>query len=394
MRKYIFLLAILLTAKTGFSLPLKLQPGETRFSMSFGYSHFENRLNMYGDLTSSGQKSGPLTLKNALGTDLAAQLNSRLKAAANKRDSKKKASNKGSATKPDFIPIDDIVGILIPSLKASLNEYLPVFSLGVTDFWSLDIALPFYQANFKARRDFAVDPQFLNKVKEADAEDLVDLIYKKNTYSEDGEATFIADVEMLNYFNLIESYNFNVIGIFGLRLPTSQLNNDIDSTYLLPNDGQVDVITGGTLEFIHSADFRSYLTLKYDNQLSDHMNLQIPVSNSTSDDQIAAASLKRDLGDLLTVSYLARLQVLDSFSANSSFTYEQKFDDEFDVPSLGEHTGDLSRWLGVGFAYNDWTEIKTDERIPFCISMNARHALKRSVYGNENRISIDLGFAL
>jgi len=213
----------------------------------------------------------------------------------------------------------DSVGNITGAVNAYVNANVPVLAIGVTDRWTLALAVPVYKVELSADTGFIISPNgqnIINEAKSKDAPKAAEMTLKlshplSNTLQTMGykpitseRFTALGDIKLVSKYKLAETDTDILTFKSDLTFPTGRVS-DVDKLVELPTgDGQYDL--GFGLIWDHKLlpnltwNFYAINTI----QLADKLKRRIPTEpeGSLSAD---IENVDRDSGD----QYLAGTSV-------------------------------------------------------------------------------------
>jgi hypothetical protein len=245
------------------------------------------------------------------------------------------------------VSLDEIAGSSHADINTQVQVTLPSFAYGVTESWTVAVAVPIVYTNQDVETGFVGSGQLQALVTDFSSQSLkqTQLIQSKlndviatelanNGYKplEDLEETHIGDLTFISKYLAAKDLSYSWAILNTLTLPTAHFRDTNRLADPTPGDGQVDFGISSVLEIPITSQLRFINQTSYTIQFSDVRETRIPISEieRLSDDIDYGAN--RNLGDIMTTSFAALYAPWDFVSFGGSYTFGYK---------------ERDRWTGV-----------------------------------------------
>jgi len=218
-----------------------------------------------------------------------------------------------SQLKAKGIPLDTIAGTSLADLNTRVTATIPALAMGVTDSWTLAVAVPVVHTRVDEATSFDSTPglqkvvdEFAQKGRgdtktiESKLNDVIatELDNKGYLPLEDREMTEVGDINLISKLRLYNGYSVKWALTNLLVIPTGRtraINRLIDPA---AGDGQWDFGTTSQMAFPITSKFRLLHEVGYLVQLPDTQDTRIPVSSGEILSRDVDLGARRDMGDI------------------------------------------------------------------------------------------------
>ncbi|MFK7826361.1 MAG: hypothetical protein AB8G05_19595 [Oligoflexales bacterium] len=256
---------------------------------------------------------------------------------------------------------DDSLGQIKADMKGSVAVTAPLLSYGLTDNFTLAIAVPYYQAKMRVKTGFAINQgtanrllkkmEDLSQTKAANevAEKLNDAIgelnkkLRDNNYREmtDWEGSGIGDVTIAGKLKAVDGDKIKLASTNGFVIPTGKTSDP---------DVLNDIPFGkGTLDFFTALAVDEYLTkdiffnqfVKYTHHFPAKRNLRM----ATEDESIEVKKTNADyeLGANWDSGVSVQYEPQSGFVAGIGYIYGRKYGDDYKLENNPESVQKLEK---------------------------------------------------
>ncbi len=210
----------------------------------------------------------------------------------------------------------DSPGFTTGDVAVAATVFAPVFSIGLTDWWTAAIAAPIYFVNIHATSAFVAGPSAQRVIDEANksgiekANEVADKL--NNAVNEklarlgyqpiaNKSFTALSDIRIINKFKVLESGDAGMMHTVTLKgeatLPTGRVQSPDDLLSIPVGDGQWDLGAGVIYDLTLASIIRLNAFGGYTAQLPSTMEHRLPTSAT---DSLSADKERvwKDLGDL------------------------------------------------------------------------------------------------
>ncbi len=243
---------------------------------------------------------------------------------------------------------DDVVGSFTADLKGHISVFAPIMSYGVTDDFTLAIAVPYYKAQTSIQVGFkpnATAQAFLNSLaatqnnQTASARDAGDKLNKAvarlntkladNGYRdlEDWQGQGLGDITLAGKMRVYQAKRLEVASTNGLVLPTGKTDDPNVLNDLAFGDGQTDLFSQLSLDQPLNFGFRLNEFGKYTVQLPGKKT----VREVTPDESIEVDETNTNfkLGDKVDAGTALTFEPAIGLMAGVGYSYFHKFGDTY-----------------------------------------------------------------
>ncbi len=257
------------------------------------------------------------------------------------------------------VSLDEVAGSSFADINTRVQVTLPAFAYGLTDRWTVAVAVPIVYTNQDVATGFVGTDQLQqlvtdfsaksrkqtqliqSKLRDVIATELANKGYKP---LEDREQTHIGDLTMVAKYLAVNRLNISWAITNTLTLPTAHVRDTNRLADPTPGDGQADFGIASVVEVPVSSSFRLINQTGYTIQFSDVRETRIPISEVERISKDIDYGANRDLGDMMSTSFAALYSPFDLVSFGASYTLGYK---ERDRWSGVNASADRYRALGV-----------------------------------------------
>jgi hypothetical protein len=257
------------------------------------------------------------------------------------------------------VTLDEVAGNSFADINTQVFVTLPSLAYGVTDRWTLAVAVPIVRSIQDVETGFVGTTQLQqlvtdfsqqsrsqtglieDKLRDVIATELANKGYKPLV---DREETFIGDVTLVSKYLAAKTLTYSWAIVNTLTLPTGHFRDTLRIADPTPGDGQVDLGIASIFEMPLSSQWRLVNQTGYTFQFSDIRETRIPFDEEERLSRDLDPGANRNLGDMMTTSFAALYSPMDLFNLGASYTIGYK---ERDVWTGTLASPDRYRALGV-----------------------------------------------
>ena len=257
------------------------------------------------------------------------------------------------------VPLETIAGTSYADINTRVMVTLPAIAYGLTDRWTVALAVPIVYTNMDVETGFVGTEQLQqlvtdfssqsrkqtaliqSKLKDVIATELANKGYKP---LEDQEQTQVGDVTLVAKYLAAKTLSYSWAITNTLTLPTGQVRDVSKLADPTPGDGQVDFGVSSIFEIPVTSNFRLINQTSYIFQFSDVRATRIPISETERISADVDNGANRNLGDMALTSFAALYSPIDWINFGASYTLGYKERDEWEGVNA---TPDRYRALGV-----------------------------------------------
>lgn len=247
------------------------------------------------------------------------------------------------------VSLDDTAGWSYADVNTRVIATVPAMAYGLTERWTVAIAVPIVYTNMDVATGFVGTPQLQNLVSDFSEKSrkqtqviqqkLTDVIATELSNKgykplEDEEKTSIGDVTLVAKYLAAKGIHYSWAITNTFALPTAHVrdvNKVVDPT---PGDGQFDWGITSTVEIPVSSTFKLINNTGYTIQFADTRETRIPYSEDERLSTDVDRDARRDLGDQMFSSFAMSYAPIDIVSFGGSWTIAYK---------------ERDRWTGTEF---------------------------------------------
>ncbi len=257
------------------------------------------------------------------------------------------------------VSLDEIAGSSYADINTRVQVTLPAFAYGLTERWTVAVAVPIVYTNQDVETGFVGTDQLQQLVTDFSAKsrkqtqliqsklrDVIATELSNKGYKslEDSEETHIGDLTMVAKYLAAKDLNYSWAITNTLTLPTAHVKDTSRLADPTPGDGQVDFGIASIFEVPISSQVRLINQTSYRIQFSDVRETRIPISEDERISKDIDYGANRNLGDMYSTSFAALYAPIDLVSFGASYTLGYK---EKDVWTGVNASADRYRALGV-----------------------------------------------
>ncbi len=242
------------------------------------------------------------------------------------------------------VELDTIAGTSYADINTRAVVTLPTIAYGLTEKWTLAMAVPIVYTNLSIATGFVGTPQLQQlvdnfsqksqKQTQLIEEKLTDVIATEISNKgykplQSEEQTRLGDVVLVAKFLAHKSLNYSWALTNTITLPTAHVrdvNKVVDPT---PGDGQLDYGIASTVEVPVNARLNIIQQMGVNIQFSDTRETRIPFTNEERLSSDVDYGASRDLGDQVYSSLGASYSFLPTFGVGGSYTIAYKERDQW-----------------------------------------------------------------
>ena len=257
------------------------------------------------------------------------------------------------------VPLETIAGSSFADINTRVFATLPAIAYGLTDRWTVAIAVPIIYTNIDVETGFVGSAQLQKLVTDFSKKSRkqTNLIQQKLTdviatelankgYKplEDEERTQVGDIILVAKYLAHKSVNYSWALTNTFTLPTSRPKDITRVVDPAPGDGQFDYGIASTLEIPLNARVKIINQTSYTIQFADVRATRIPISKDERLSPDIDRGANRDLGDKMQTSlggFYSPIEYL-TFGASYGISYKER-----DKWTGINATSDRYRVLGV-----------------------------------------------
>ncbi len=256
-------------------------------------------------------------------------------------------SDKAEATAffQQSMDLDDSLGSTTGALNIRAAVTVPIFAYGMTDRWTLGVAIPVIYSAINVDTGFVPSNQGQNvsaqlyrqgqgkKAKEMSGGFAHALSRSIQSYGykplEDRRSTEMGDIVIANKLQLHKSETLVVAVQPELTMPSGRTEDVTELIDVAPGDGQVDVGISGLADFEVTSWFGLSGQLGVTTQLPGQRAMRIPQSEDSVTTPDVDPFTTHDLGDKVVTSLVARWTLYEGLTALTGYNYQYKGSDKF-----------------------------------------------------------------
>lgn len=256
--------------------------------------------------------------------------------------------------------LDTIAGRASGVVNVALDVHVPVLAVGVTRKLTTAIAVPIVNyhthvdtgsvaySNLNSVADFYTRDGEGDTVTEAETKFLNAVNEKLAQYNyrpiKNKKATVLADIKLVNKYQLSKKRDYAIALLNTIVLPTGQTKDVNTLIDISPGDGQPDVGFGAIVDYYASPSWTLSWSVNYTAQLSDHQALRIPERPDTKLTPDIDFYTDRDLGDKMSMFLAAQYNPLETLSLGLGIGLAYKERDKYTGNRFSQQRYD---WLAI-----------------------------------------------
>ncbi len=303
------------------------------------------------------------------------------------------------------VPLDTIAGTSYADINTRAVVTLPAIAYGLTEKWTVAIAVPIVYTNLSVATGFVGTPQLQQLVDDFSQksqkqtglieEKLTDVIATeisnkgyKPLASE--EQTRLGDVVLVAKFLAFQNLNYSWALTNTFTLPTAHVrdvNKVVDPT---PGDGQFDYGIASTIEVPINGRISLINQTGYTIQFADTRETRIPISKEERLSRDVDYGANRDLGDQVYSSFGGTFAVNPIFGIGGSYTLAYKERDQWRggmaSPERYEVLGvETEQFMQAVFAQTTFSTVSLFQAKKFPVPMMASLGVGKVIDGRNVR---------
>ncbi|MCB0377194.1 MAG: hypothetical protein KDD33_01750 [Bdellovibrionales bacterium] len=286
----------------------------------------------YNDVSITSGVAEPFSLSLSYGRLLKAESDVNLKL------------NVESQLKAKGVSLDQIAGNSFADVNTRVVATVPVMAYGVSEKWTLAVAVPVVYFNMDVETGFVGTDQLQNLVTtfskasrkqtqliESKLRDVIQTEIANKGYKplQDMERTMLGDVTLVAKYLAAKELNYSWSLTNRFVLPTAQVKDVAKVIDPVAGDGQFDYGIDSTVEVPINARWKMIQQTSYTIQFADTRETRVPVSESERLSTVVDYGARRDLGDMVSGAFGAQYQPHPSFSVAGSYTIGYKERDQW-----------------------------------------------------------------
>lgn len=258
---------------------------------------------------------------------------------------------------------EDLAGKTTAEINIVAAIVTPVLAYGMSNNWSLGLAVPVYQYRSSVRTGFVANKN-IDKIAqilkekgmteelvtlEESLENPVQAKMAKNVYvpPRSMNKTMLGDIKLVSKYRFYRQELIELVAYNELTLPTGNAPDAYKALDLTSGDGQIDLNLGLISAIQVSDGFRFISQLGYIFELPDKLERRIPEDSGSRITPDMDPNTRRDIGDQAYAQFVGEYVPYTGFALNAAYGFKYKAKD---------------RYSGAKFAMNRYKFLETETR--------------------------------